>query len=63
MASARIRWHLNRLEKRGVTSNERLMRWRLIVRAGQEEYDRELDQLDSLNSIKADPSMALEIVE
>lgn len=36
--------------------------WRSIIRLAQDEYDREIQQLDSLNSIKSDPSLEVPVV-
>lgn len=58
----RIRWHLQRLEKPRASKEERLIRWRLVIRAAQDAYEKEVQTLEALNSLKADPSMEVEIV-
>lgn len=59
----RIQKHLDRLGHNGTTRADRLVLWRLLSDAALDAWEKEVSELDSLNSLKADPSMALEIVE
>lgn len=62
MTADRIRYHLKTLTTRGLPANDRLSLWRSIIRLAQDEYDRELSELESLNSVKADPALEVPIV-
>lgn len=56
-ASARIRWHLNRLEK-ARSANERLLRLRLIEAAAHDAWELEVWKMDSFNAVHADPALS-----
>lgn len=58
----RIQWRLTEMRTGRATIEDRLVHWRTISRICADEYDRELQQLDSLNSIKSDPSCEVPIV-
>jgi hypothetical protein len=57
----RIRWRLVRMATGKCSKNERLVHWRTIARLALDEYERELSQLESLNSVKADPALEVPI--
>lgn len=58
----RIDGHLAKLRQPTTKRGFRLMHLRLIIRLAQDEYDRELHELESLNSVQADPALHTEIV-
>lgn len=60
--SGRIRSHLKAVERLDVGRSGRLVLWRLVIRVAQDEYDRELQELESLNSLKADPATEVPVV-
>lgn len=62
MTADSIRYHLKVLQDGTTYVPGRLILWRLIIRTAQDEYDRELQELDSLNSVKADPALEVPIV-
>lgn len=52
----------DQIQKPGTSASERLIRLRSIISAAQDAYEKELEQLDSLNSVKADPATEVPIV-
>lgn len=48
--------HVDKLRAPSTKRGFRLVHWRSIIRLAQEEYSKELEQLESLNNVKADPA-------
>lgn len=67
IAANRIRWHLQALELSRVPlilvrisrsrREARLIRWRTIIRLAQDEYEKELSELESLSVPMSDPAI------
>lgn len=62
IAVCRIRWHANRLLRPGISSSERLIRLRSILSAARDAYEVEVQQLDSLSFVQADPQTEVPVV-
>lgn len=55
-ALERIRSHLAQLERLDLSRSRRLLCWRLIIDSAQQAHALELEELDSLKFIAADPA-------
>jgi hypothetical protein len=53
----RITHHVEKLRDPKTKRGFRIVHWRSLIRLAQDEYDRELAQLDSLNAVHADPAL------
>lgn len=60
-AVERINAHLVRLMRCSTSRTDRMMLWRLIVDAALAAHEQEVQQLNDLNSLKADPATEVEI--
>jgi hypothetical protein len=53
----RINHHIEKLRDPKTKRGFRVVHWRAIIRLAQDEYDRELSQIESLNVVYADPAL------
>lgn len=57
VALDRIRFFVNKLADPRTKRSVRLECWRLISSAALDAHEREVQEVDSLNSLKADPAL------
>lgn len=62
-AVRRVQKHLALLGIPSTSRIERLRLWRLVSDAALQAWEIEVQQLDSLNSLKADPALEAHVVE
>lgn len=58
----RLQWRLKQLANPATSRLDRLMVWKAISDAALCAWEKEVNDLDSLNSLKADPNLGVEIV-